>query len=487
MRRRARFTAVVSLSLLGVAVVAVVSATGAEAPPTRVVLLVVRDDGIWRVRADDGRGTRIPGTRGAVAAAWAPNGRELAFERGGTVFGANADGSGIRPLMPGTEPAWSPDGRHLALARNGRIVVVRRNGRSARAITSGPGDSRPSWSPNGRRLAFVRDGAISIVAWSGGAVTTLARGTDPDWSPDGRRIAFAHEAGVVATATPDGSDVRLLTLDGGAAAPAWVPDGSEVVVVHSENIVAYASDGTATRPLGPGRRVDARRVPTTPERLPDLDQRAPSRLVVSRIGGRNRLGFESAVDSVGEGPLWIRGVRSGSGMQARQLVRLVGGGFEAHGDAGSLRYTWSTSHSHWHLLRFARYELRRVGDHRLLVTDRKTGFCLADHYGTARGVRPGRPVFLGNCAGGAPGVRTVEQGSSVGYSDRYPAHYHGQNVDLTGVPEGIYVLVHRANPDGLLRERRYDNNAASVRLRLTRAGGVPHVQVLRSCEGSERC
>jgi hypothetical protein len=47
--------------------------------------------------------------------------------------------------------------------------------------------------------------------------------------------------------------------------------------------------------------------------------------------------------------------------------------------------------------------------------------------------------------------------------------------------------VNRANPDGLLRERRYDNNAASVRLRLTRAGGVPQVQVLRACEGSERC
>jgi hypothetical protein len=47
--------------------------------------------------------------------------------------------------------------------------------------------------------------------------------------------------------------------------------------------------------------------------------------------------------------------------------------------------------------------------------------------------------------------------------------------------------VNRANPDGLLRERRYDNNAASVRLRVTLPGGLPHVQVLRSCEGTERC
>jgi hypothetical protein len=81
----------------------------------------------------------------------------------------------------------------------------------------------------------------------------------------------------------------------------------------------------------------------------------------------------------------------------------------------------------------------------------------------------------------------VEQGSSVGYTDRYPAHFHGQNVDLTGVPAGVYVLVHRANPDRWLRERSYGNNTASVRLRLTRPGGVPRVRVLRSCEGAERC
>jgi hypothetical protein len=485
--RGSRFLIAALVPLALALAVAAVSATGADGPRTRVVLLVVRDDGVWRVRADDGRATRIPGIRGAVAAAWAPNGRELAFERAGSVYGANGDGSGIRVLISGGDPSWSPDGRRLAVVQSGRIVVARRNGRSPRAITTGPGDGRPSWSPDGARIAFVRDGTISVVAASGGAVTALARGSDPDWSPDGRRIAFAHEAGGIATTTPDGSDLRLLTLDGGAATPVWVPDASEVVVVQNENIVAYASDGTASRPLGPGLRVHVGRVPVAAERLPDLDQRAPRRLSVATIGGRHKLGFDSAVDSVGEGPLWIRGVRTGREMQARQLVRLAGGDLETNHDAGTLRYTWSSSHSHWHLVRFARYELRRADDRSLLVTDRKTGFCLADHYGTAARARPSRPVFLGNCAAGAPGARTIEQGSSVGFTDRYPAHFHGQNVDLTGIRPGVYVLVHRANPDGLLRERRYDNNAASVRLRLTRPGGAPHVQVLRTCEGTERC
>jgi hypothetical protein len=71
-----------------------------------------------------------------------------------------------------------------------------------------------------------------------------------------------------------------------------------------------------------------------------------------------------------------------------------------------------------------------------------------------------------------------------------PAHYHGQNVDVTGLQAGRYWLVHRANASGRLRERTFVNNAASVLLRLTWPGGrraLPRVDVLRVCEGRERC
>jgi hypothetical protein len=463
----------------------VVATTSAAAPgPMRTELLVVRDDGVWKVPMQSGPARRLPGTRGAVAAAWAPSGRELAFERDGFVYAVNSDGTGARTLLRGGDPSWSADGRRIAFVREGRIVVARRNGSSAFAITSGPTDMRPAWAPDGRRLAFVRDGVVSVVSSSGGPVSPLLAGSDPDWSRDGR-IAFASPAGV-ATASADGTDVRLVSLATGSTSPAFSPDTSELVVIREGNVIAYASDG-ATRALGAGTRVDARRVPVRTELLPDLDQRAPRRIAVALIRGRYKLGFESSVDNVGRGPVWLRSTRVGRTMTARQLVRVAGGGVESHVDAGVLRYTWSSTHTHWHLMRFERYELRRARDFSLVARDRKSGFCLADHYGTARRTRPVRPFFLGNCAQGAPGARTVEQGSSVGYTDRYPPHFHGQNVELAGVPAGVYVLVHRANPDRWLRERRYDNNTASVRLRLTRSGGVPRVRVLRSCEGSERC
>ena len=82
---------------------------------------------------------------------------------------------------------------------------------------------------------------------------------------------------------------------------------------------------------------------------------------------------------------------------------------------------------------------------------------------------------------------SVEQGTSSGYTDLYPPHFHGQNLELRGVPAGIYVLVHRANPEERLEELDYTNNAASLRIRLSWSGPTPHVETLRTCEGSERC
>ncbi|MDQ4030344.1 MAG: lysyl oxidase family protein, partial [Actinomycetota bacterium] len=205
-----------------------------------------------------------------------------------------------------------------------------------------------------------------------------------------------------------------------------------------------------------------------------------------------RLGFTSATDNVGSGPIWIRGFRLSTAtprMTAHQLVKLRRGGPRVVRDVGVLRYTWSASHTHWHLLGFQQYELRRASDFAVVVRDRKSGFCLADHYGTAsHRVRDfAGPRFLGNCGQGQPHLLSVEQGTSIGFTDRYPAHFHGQNVDLARVPAGTYVLVHRANPSNRLRERTLANNAASVRLRLTWRAGSASVRVLRVCEGAERC
>jgi hypothetical protein len=98
-----------------------------------------------------------------------------------------------------------------------------------------------------------------------------------------------------------------------------------------------------------------------------------------------------------------------------------------------------------------------------------------------------RARFLGDCEQHNPAATSVVQGTSPGFTDRYPAFFHGQNVDITGLPAGVYVLVHRANPGIRLRELRYDNNAASVRIRLGWAAGRPHVRILRRCPDTAAC
>ena len=107
-----------------------------------------------------------------------------------------------------------------------------------------------------------------------------------------------------------------------------------------------------------------------------------------------------------------------------------------------------------------------------------------------KGPKVGPPRFTGSCATGRPDALNVIEGSSPGYRDRYPAFFHGQDVDLTALAPGQYVLEHHVNPTRQLREQSYTNNKASVLLRLSWPHGrakKPAVRVIRSCETGETC
>jgi hypothetical protein len=233
---------------------------------------------------------------------------------------------------------------------------------------------------------------------------------------------------------------------------------------------------------------------TAPERRPDLYQRIPSGLVTQETNaGRFELGFDSAVENHGRGALRILGRRAtgSSDMVAEQLVRRTDGSLLRVPAVGTVRYTRSRGHHHWHLLRFDRYELRRASDHKLVRPDRKTGFCLGDRYDSGRSFprKPSEPFFRTNCRLYEPEASSVDMAISVGYGDDYRAYLEGQSFDVTGLPAGQYELVHRVNADRRLRELTHTNNAASVRLRLTWPDGTderPRVSVLERCRGP-RC
>ena len=482
-----------------IAAVAAAAAIHTEAREAR--LLVADGSAIVAVAPD---GARHPLIADADDAAYSPDGTLVAFARGGDLWLANADGSGQRRLAATPNVSewgvqWTPDGSSLiytaSVGGNRQIRAFRLpTGPSLRIAASDGEEWGATVSPTGR-LAFAsnRDGASAVyVAAANGtdaapfSTTTATDIHDLAWSPDDSRLAYSAAGAIVVddgtTQTPLPAGVR----------PVWSPTGTRIAFEQRNELASVALDGSDVRQLGAGVPLDWRVVPIGEPKFPNFVQRTPSGLVVmAGARGRWRLGFTSMIDNRGPGVLWLRGARPARShvMNVRQLVELKGGGVRALPEGGELHYVVAPPHYHWHFLGFDRYELRREGDLALLVRDHKTGFCTADHWGQIAGMAHGPARFLGNCAQFERTARAVEEGTSVGYTDRYPAFFHGQSLDVTKLTAGRYWLVHRANPDFHLRESRYGDNAASLLIQIAWPGGhraPPRITTLRRCS-SERC
>jgi hypothetical protein len=496
-------------------VIAAFAAAAAIRPEPRDGRMLVESAGAVVAISPEGTRRRLLDSGGD--ASYSPDGTLVAFVRDGDLWLANADGSGQRrlaetPAVEESQPAWSPDGAQIAYTAtvDGRrqIRVFRLpTGPSVRIEASAAEEWSAAVSRTGR-IAFVsnRDGAPTVYVDRLGANDPTPFDTTPPteaptdirhvrWSPDGRRLVYASEAadGTTAIVVDDGTTQTAITQPGTDERPVWSPTGSRIVFDDDHgSLQSVAADGSDPRELGSGAALDWRVVPVGTPKFPNLVQRPPSGLVVTQgANGHWLLGFTSMVDNRGPGILWIRAnrPRGSKVMLVRQLVQLAGGGVRVLPHSGELHYVVAPPHYHWHFIGFDRYELRRAGDFALLVRDHKSGFCIADHWGTAIGVPHGAPRFLGDCEQFHPEARSVEEGSSVGYTDRYPANFHGQNLDVTHVPAGRYWLVHRANSDFHLREEHYGDDAASLLIRIAWPHGhgeEPVVTPLRACL-KERC
>jgi Tol biopolymer transport system component len=525
-----------ALAALSIAVtwVAVAGAAADSQPATPAIVATsvhaataTRGDGSMRVELP----WLLPGDTGAAVS---PDGSRIAFSsaRGGSaeIYVADASSGAVARLTGNSgsedvQSAWSPDGRRLVWASGPPgahdLFVMNADGSRKRRLVDDPGDDvEPAWSPDGAKVAFAsdRDGRYRLwtVSIADGELTALVDAPgqmrSPAWSPRGDAVAYTAVVGgnadVWVTRTDGSPPTRRTTATGFDGRPDWSPDGRSLAFVSNrggaQRIWLMRADGTRQRPLqGSGAGDDmpdwslaADSISPTPGLLlPDLDQQAPSGILVMRSGNRMKLGFTSAVDNVGDGPIHIRGTRFGSArvMRADQLIHSRNGTIRTVRQVGRLAYEAHPPHYHWHLEPYESYELRRAADGAFVGRDGKSGFCLLDRWGHAvrrPGIVPGKPRFVGDCAGGQPEARRVDEGSSVGYTDRYPGFFHGQDIDITGLEAGLYVLVHRANPERRIRELRYSNNASSALIRISPTDpltGAPAATIVRPCASSEEC
>jgi len=204
----------------------------ALSPDARKVAFVVRGEVFAASAKDGGDASRVTDTQGdEEQIAWAPDSRRLAYssDRDGPwhLFVYDFATRTEKQLTRGTEsditPRWSPDGKQIAFERGGHEVHVLdlatgTDRKLATAWVSRPPyvDTREvTWSPDGKWLAYVTGvGAkqfanVFVVPVTGGEprqVSWLSNGNGGglSWSPDGTFITLSS-----GQRTEDGQAVRI--------------------------------------------------------------------------------------------------------------------------------------------------------------------------------------------------------------------------------------------------------------------------------------
>jgi serine/threonine-protein kinase len=214
----------------------------------------------------------IPGVP-ITAAAWAPDGRAIAYAAGDSVLVRAPDGttSVVAKLLEPTSCAWSPNAELIAcasgnaryltlgsqfgnLSPNRIVVFAVRDGRSATLTDSASINVSPVWSRDGRSLYYVsnRDGRGDVYALhvdrdgrAEGAPARLTTGLGANsisLSADGSRLAYAIYAptsNIWSLPLPTGTPVT-------AAAAVPVTTGAQVIenltVSHDGRWLIYESD-----------------------------------------------------------------------------------------------------------------------------------------------------------------------------------------------------------------------------------------------------
>lgn len=210
---------------------------------------------------------------------------------------------------------------------------------------------------------------------------------------------------------------------------------------------------------------------------PDLTISRPYDLTPARIGRGWALRATSSVNSVGRGPAELHGRRHGwHSMRAVQRVHRKGGGKAVFRTKAKLHFKQIPGQGrYWKFHNAARFELwsldRNGKRKRRITVGPKVDYCLRDleHTGPGRPHSPAAMVYPG-CSQN-PNRDSVTLGTSVGWSDIYPASYHEQFIRTRKVPRrGCYAFVMIVDPTNKILELDEGNNRAAKTVFLRKDG-----------------
>jgi hypothetical protein len=199
---------------------------------------------------------------------------------------------------------------------------------------------------------------------------------------------------------------------------------------------------------------------------PDLQNLPPFKLRVKpdRATGQKLLRFSITIANLGDGPLELRPQNDPSTGLTQAFQRVythdAAGAWSLWAETPAGTFVFHPTHFHWHFEGFALYEIRDATG-AVIRSSTKISFCIAD----TTLVDPNLPHAS------APVYRSCQQsaiqGLSVGLGDTYELSVPGQSIDITGLPDGDYLLVSTADPDDHVLEVDDGNNVGSVAFRLT--------------------
>jgi hypothetical protein len=234
----------------------------------------------------------------------------------------------------------------------------------------------------------------------------------------------------------------------------------------------------AAAPAAPAETVNPCETPEARHLLcPNLRIGRPADLYLERArAGRLRLRATSNVKSRGRGPMELHGSRDGRRrMRVAQRIHRKGGGRLVMPTRATLHFTDVGAYfggSYWKVHQLARFELWRVDANRRPVRRVRVGpklnYCLRDLERTRPGRRSPSSAHYPGCDQN-PFADAVTLGTSVGWSDIYPADYDKQWIDVSGL-RGCFAFVMRVDPLNLLYESNERDNHSRRLVRLPYRG-----------------